>query len=100
HTRFSRDWSSDVCSSDLLSFFHQNKELPENPILITFDDGDIRVYENGFPVLKKMGLPSVLFIITQLIDSKETFWCRRIERVYERSEERRVGRECTSMWKT
>src|SRR5690606_39447672 len=29
HTRFSRDWSSDVCSSDLLPFVHYRWEFAE-----------------------------------------------------------------------
>src|SRR5690606_10844459 len=28
HTRFSRDWSSDVCSSDLMIHFHPDTGLP------------------------------------------------------------------------
>src|SRR5690606_36467677 len=31
HTRFSRDWSSDVCSSDLLAF-SMSRELADRPI--------------------------------------------------------------------
>src|SRR5690606_29660662 len=35
HTRFSRDWSSDVCSSDLNYLIQQPKEIQEkNPLII------------------------------------------------------------------
>src|SRR5690606_40036490 len=34
HTRFSRDWSSDVCSSDLAKVFYVLKEFPKMRILI------------------------------------------------------------------
>lgn len=61
-----------------------SKILPANSLLITFDDGDISVYEKGFPILKKMNIPSAMFIITRLIDTQETFWCRWVEKVYEK----------------
>jgi len=56
------------------------KELPDKPVLITFDDGDISVLEIGLPLLKKYKLPSVMFVITSLIDSDNTFWCRHVEK--------------------
>src|SRR5690606_41202003 len=42
HTRFSRDWSSDVCSSDLLntvlSFGKVNSQLQEQFLMLGYDD--------------------------------------------------------------
>jgi peptidoglycan/xylan/chitin deacetylase (PgdA/CDA1 family) len=62
--------------------FH-GSPLPPKPVLITFDDGDISIYENGLPLLKKYGLPSIMFIITGLIGSRDMFWCRQVEAAYE-----------------
>jgi len=59
--------------------FHENK-LPNKPVLITFDDGDISVLDIGLPLLKEYKLPSVMFVITSLIDSDNTFWCRQVEK--------------------
>src|SRR5690606_39846876 len=50
HTRFSRDWSSDVCSSDLVAFLRTQIELIEHAfaqgevdeIWITFPDPQIK----------------------------------------------------------
>ena len=53
--------------------------LPKKPVLITFDDGDVSVLDVGLPILKKYKLPSVMFVITNLIDSDNTFWCRWVE---------------------
>src|SRR5690606_39437483 len=33
HTRFSRDWSSDVCSSDLLGFRHCLQSIQRNRVI-------------------------------------------------------------------
>lgn len=51
-----------------------NRELHAKDILITFDDGDYSVFENALPILKKYGYPAVLFVITELIDSRKPFW--------------------------
>lgn len=57
-----------------------NKALPDNPLLITFDDGDYSVLEKGLPILKVEGVPSVLFIISGLINTDEDFWWSRVEK--------------------
>src|SRR5690606_40903021 len=45
HTRFSRDWSSDVCSSDLLSFVVFLLDDPDFPNLLGTrpEDGAVRM---------------------------------------------------------
>lgn len=64
---------------DLLLHFERNKKLPKNPLLITFDDGDVSVLENGLPILKKYNLKSCLFIITALVNTTEAVWIKRVE---------------------
>ena len=68
---------------ELRDALESDNELPETSGLITFDDGDISVYEKGFPILKKLAIPSAMFVITGLIDSKKTFWCRWVEKFYQ-----------------
>lgn len=45
-------------------------DLPDNSILITFDDGDIDNYEAAFPILKRYGLKATFFIPTALLDQE------------------------------
>src|SRR5690606_40616376 len=44
HTRFSRDWSSDVCSSDLLSVYAEEARLDGIPEV---DDDPVRIGTEG-----------------------------------------------------
>lgn len=46
----------------------------KNSILLTFDDGDVSLYKNAFPVLKKYNVPAVIFVITNLIGTSKPFW--------------------------
>jgi len=50
------------------------RDLPEKPIIITFDDGYRDNFENAFPILQEFGLSATFFILTQPIDNgNETY---------------------------
>ena len=72
-----------ISFEDLKNSVENSVPLPKRPLLITFDDGDVSVFDNGLPVLKKHNVPSVLFIITELIDSENNFWWRVVEKNFE-----------------
>lgn len=44
------------------------RDLPEKPVILTFDDGYRDNYENAFPILQEHGLSGTFFIVTQPID--------------------------------
>lgn len=48
--------------------------LPPRAVLITFDDGDPSVLDNGIPVLRQYGVPAILFVIPGLIGTDRPFW--------------------------
>ena len=56
-----------VSLSDYYSFVLGNKTLPENPIVITFDDGYLSNYEIAFPILKEHNIPAAIFIVTSTV---------------------------------
>lgn len=43
--------------------------LPENPVVLTFDDGYRNFYENAYPLLKKYNMKAVMFVITSVVNS-------------------------------
>src|SRR2546421_8525329 len=83
HTRSDRDWSSDVCSSDLGQidqlFFYENKIYnPDGTVLVAVNQRDRVVAENEKFVAYIPFAPRMPYEV--------------------RSEERRVGKECRSRW--
>src|SRR5690606_3348298 len=56
HTRFSRDWSSDVCSSDLASA----GQAGNIPINIAFSEDDFRFFYKVLITIKPKGLRKLL----------------------------------------
>ena len=41
--------------------------LPENPIVVTFDDGYLSNYEIAYPILKELEIPATIFIVTDTV---------------------------------
>src|SRR5690606_39481182 len=88
HTRFSRDWSSDVCSSDL---GHSKHDFLEAQLPAALDDllqrGDQRL-----AAIKAKALGALVLDVDELL---EAFGLDQLlqDRLL-RSEERRVGKEC------
>ncbi|REK77068.1 polysaccharide deacetylase family protein [Paenibacillus paeoniae] len=52
-----------VLITDLIDYVDGKKELPDNPVAITFDDGYLSNYEYGYPVLKELSLNATISII-------------------------------------
>src|SRR5699024_11531732 len=84
HTRSKRDWSSDVCSSDLALFYAEKAKQPELTIPEHFVLGTVHRAENTDNPERLMGIFSALENVSET-------W---------RSEERRVGKECRYEWST
>src|SRR5690606_40692877 len=90
HTRFSRDWSSDVCSSDLKAVDHFDNAIRLSP-------GKWQAYHfKGISIIKQKEYDKALEVFEDAItkfDDRPRFLVDSA-----RSEERRVGKECRSWW--
>lgn len=53
-----------ITTADLLGWLQERQELPDKPILITFDDGYRSVYTQAYPILKRYGLKATIFMVT------------------------------------
>lgn len=50
------------------------RRLPHDAVLVTFDDGDRTVAENAAPVLERLGIPALAFVVAGLIGTGEPYW--------------------------
>src|SRR5690606_39911910 len=93
HTRFSRDWSSDVCSSDLSNacYFHGEniKEATPSLAYILGDEG------SGCYMGKKL---VHAYFSKKMPKDLEVKFKEQYELYIFRSEERRVGKERKYRW--
>lgn len=58
-----------VTLGDLSGALNGKIRLPENPVILTFDDGYRNFYENAFPLLKKYKMKAIVFVITSVVGS-------------------------------
>ncbi len=52
-----------VTLDDMVNYVYYGGELPEKPVLITFDDGYYSNYEYAYPVLSELGMKAVIFTV-------------------------------------
>src|SRR5207248_3654571 len=91
HTRSYGDWSSDVCSSDLLQLF-----TAEGPDLVR------AIRETGANVFLDLKLYDIPNTVARTVESVAGLDAQMLSLHLsgggERSEERRVGKECGGRW--
>lgn len=57
-----------ISFGQLLDALDRKASLPENPIILSFDDGYRNFYEAAFPLLKKYHFKATEFVITGVVD--------------------------------
>lgn len=57
-----------VTVTDLISYVYYGVELPKNPIVLTFDDGNYSDYRYVYPLLKKHDTRAVISVIGYITD--------------------------------
>src|SRR5204863_5747424 len=91
HTRSLRDWSSDVCSSDLRDVQHERVVLEQRGIV------DVRRRSRGRENDQVRGREKLNDVGNDR-DGSVPLEVARLPELLARSEERRVGKECRSRW--
>ncbi|OMF28107.1 hypothetical protein BK133_19010 [Paenibacillus sp. FSL H8-0548] len=56
---------------DYTSFLISNGSVPDNAVLISFDDGYESFYKLAYPILKKHGYAAVNFVIVSAVDDRK-----------------------------
>ncbi|MFT7860793.1 MAG: polysaccharide deacetylase family protein, partial [Sulfurimonas sp.] len=61
-----------VVMKDIYDYQNYGEKLPQNPVVISFDDGCKNLYTDAFPILKKHGFIAEVYLIADAVgDSKE-----------------------------
>jgi len=66
-----RSWGyTAITVTDLVNVLINGGELPNRPVVITFDDGNLDVYQNAFPILHEMGFVATTYIVANRLQSR------------------------------
>jgi peptidoglycan/xylan/chitin deacetylase (PgdA/CDA1 family) len=66
-----RDWGyTSITVSDLINVLINGGELPDRPVVITFDDGNVDIYQNAFPIMHELGFIGTAYIVANRLASK------------------------------
>lgn len=55
----------------LANLIREGGHIPPRPVIITFDDGNLDVYENAYPILKAYGFTATFYVVDQYINGSE-----------------------------
>jgi peptidoglycan/xylan/chitin deacetylase (PgdA/CDA1 family) len=56
----------------------KDRDIPNNAVVVTFDDGYRDNYLNAFPILRGLSIPATIFLATNGIDSRRVLWFERV----------------------
>ena len=58
-----------ITMTQLIGYVYQDDELPEKPIILSFDDGYLSTYQYVYPLLEKYNMKIVLSIVGKSTDA-------------------------------
>lgn len=64
--------------------------LPENPVMVTFDDGYLSCHDTALPILRAVGVRATFFIATSFTHERRLYWWERIALICNQTERRSV----------
>jgi peptidoglycan/xylan/chitin deacetylase (PgdA/CDA1 family) len=74
------DWGyTTITISDLIQAITQGALLPERPIVITFDDGYLSVFQNAFPIMHEHGFIGVNYVVGKYIDGRNFMTAEQLQ---------------------
>jgi peptidoglycan/xylan/chitin deacetylase (PgdA/CDA1 family) len=83
-------WGTPIGIDELLRAV-DGAPLPNNAVMVTFDDGYRSCHDVALPILRDVGMPATFFIATSFIAERRLFWWEKIALVLSRA--RRVTAE-------
>jgi peptidoglycan/xylan/chitin deacetylase (PgdA/CDA1 family) len=73
-----------VTLEEVLCAAKGQRNLPRHAVLLTFDDGERTIFENGLPLLRDRGIPGVVFVVTSLVDTATPFWWHEVKELIQK----------------
>lgn len=72
-----------ISISDLQRAITQGQNLPPKAVAITFDDGDIDIFSNAYPILEETGYIATMYVIASAINTETYLTSKMISELVE-----------------
>jgi peptidoglycan/xylan/chitin deacetylase (PgdA/CDA1 family) len=69
----------------LTGFLRGEVGLPDNPVMVTFDDGYLDNREHALPILRRHGIRALFFISSSYVAERRLFWWDRLAYLFHHS---------------
>lgn len=70
--QYLKEWGyTSITIETLVNALKYSDPLPEKPVIITFDDGALDVYQNAFPIMQKLGFVGTFYIVSNRLKSTD-----------------------------
>ena len=83
---------SQRCNPISLNYFiscaTRELRLPPKSIIVTLDDGYKDNYTNAYPILQQYKMPATIFLTTDPIDDRDTFWWEKVGEAINKTSEK------------
>jgi peptidoglycan/xylan/chitin deacetylase (PgdA/CDA1 family) len=81
HMRFLKRHFHLLSVQELARHFETREPLPSMSCVVTFDDGWFDNHQYALPILRRLGIPAVVFAATDYIGGGDCFWQERLARM-------------------
>jgi peptidoglycan/xylan/chitin deacetylase (PgdA/CDA1 family) len=71
-------WFHPVSAADVAAWLEDAKQLPDRPVMVTFDDGFRNNLEHAAPVLRRLGIPALIHVATGYVGSTRPLWAEEV----------------------
>lgn len=73
-----------ITVTQLVKAINFGEKLPERPVIISFDDGDISVFNNAFPIMKKLNFIGVGYLVGNYVGASGYMDAEQIQKLAKR----------------
>lgn len=70
-----------VTIADVANAIKKGGELPARPVVLTFDDGYLDVYQNAYPILEQYDFIATFYIIANTVDTTGNLNTRKLQKL-------------------
>lgn len=81
HMRFLKRFFTPLAPQELAQVLTGERPVPRNACAVTFDDGWFDNHQYALPILRRHGVPAIIFVATDYIGTGRCFWQERLTRI-------------------